>query len=146
MEKTTEIYAVFHGRIFLSPIVYKVESEKQAREIALDKHCSGYELYRKEDDVAVLYRKIVFGKVYTLNQIKRMNATLAISVAIRRLGHSKAVKTIFGEWQLYEEGVEYISLPQWVAEVSYTAPIGECKMKTATTIAVFLLFLDFLGL
>jgi hypothetical protein len=34
-------------------------------------------------------------------------------------------------------------VPQWVAEVSYTAPIVECKMKTATTIAVFLLFFRF---
>ena len=121
--KTTRTFAALHfPGLFDGTIeIYKVNSDEEAHKMALeDKNCVGYDLFTKEytnvDGKTIMgepevYKKVVFGKVCTLEEIMDMDEEQAMGVpAILMLfGQDKAVKTRDGKFVDWKEDVEYIS-------------------------------------
>jgi hypothetical protein len=87
--------------------IHEVANEEEAlKKVPTDESCYGYELLRS-------YKSVVFGKVYTLEDIKRMVANGEplenILSYMRRHNLDKIVKTRSGDWGDWKKGVEYIS-------------------------------------
>ena len=126
MKKTTKIFIRFYypGFLFAETCTYKVSSEKAALKKALaDKYWFRYELLRREDIVdgketyagrAEVYKTVVFAKeICTLEDIKRMKKDGAnvetVLANMEMNGYEKVVKIRCGRWEVWEEGVEYVS-------------------------------------
>lgn len=75
---------------------YKIASE--------DKECFGY--YLKQGRRCV--KKVIFGRVYTLEQIKQMSGVEKVLSGMESYKEKAAVKTRLGTWKYMEKGLEVI--------------------------------------
>lgn len=85
-----------------------VENEKQAHQLALKrKSCYAYSITQKPSPEEIdetqynepkICKKVIFGKVYTLEEIKLMERTEYLVKGMEELGMDKAIKTRTGEW------------------------------------------------
>ena len=101
--------------------IYKVNSDEEAHKMALeDKSCIGYNLFRREytkvdgkttKGEPEIYKRVVFGKVYTLEEIRDIDEDYATDLCIRMIVFNldKAIKTRNGGFIVWEKDVEYIS-------------------------------------
>ena len=125
MKKKTKIFITFYypGFFFSETATYEVANEEKAiKKANADKYWFRYELSRREDIVdgkktyegeEEVYKTVVFAKeICTLEDIERMDkegkdiGNLLINMKVNH--YKKVVKTRRGNWQPWEEGVEYI--------------------------------------
>lgn len=122
MGNTTKIFVRLHYILYLGQHytdVCQVKSEKEADQLALKKQaCYAYTVIRREDvdkngethkGEEKVCKRAVFGKVYTLEEIERMEDTEYLVKGMEKLDLDKAVKTRTGEWLVWQEDWEYIS-------------------------------------
>ena len=122
MEKTTKIFARFHYILCLGQHytdICQVKSEKEADQMALKRPaCYAYTITCREDvdnngethkGEEKVCKRVVFGKVYTLEEIKCMKDTEYLVKGMEKLDLDKAVKTRTDNWLVWDEAWEYIS-------------------------------------
>ena len=91
--------------------IHCVESEQEAHSLALHtKNCYGYYLtYYVLTDESKARKRVIFGDIYTLEQIKDMDKVWLLRLSMKLHRYDKAVKTKCGNWVEWSEDVEYIS-------------------------------------
>ena len=92
---------------------YEVNSEEEGYKMAFQNdRCYGYGIKEIEvdgDQKVKTTKTVVFGKVYTLRQIKHMKKTKMVE-DMKANREEKAVKTrVFGQWIPWSADAEYIS-------------------------------------
>ena len=120
MKKVKKFVTLYYpGIMFDEPCTSSVTSDEAAHEMALkDKHCFGYDLWQREDveedgktytGEPDTYKKVIFGKVYTLKEVEKMENVDILLTNMRCNGWNEVVKTRCGNWKPCEENVQYIS-------------------------------------
>ena len=109
----------YRGVMFDEPCTRSVASDEAAHEMALkDKNCFGYDLWQREDveedgttytGEPETYKSVIFGKVYTLEEVEKMENVDILLFNMRSNGDNNVVKTRCGNWKPYKENVQYIS-------------------------------------
>ena len=120
--KITKTFVVFRFAGLVTGDIYKVDSDEEAHQMALeDEDCIGYDLFRREytnvdgkiiQGESKTYKKVIFGKPYTLREIVAMNegyTSIYLSAIMVVFGQDKAVKTRDGKFVVWDKDVEYIS-------------------------------------
>ena len=108
----------FPGLMFAETATRRVQNDEEGHKIALEnKHCYGYELDRREDIVdngktyegeCETYKRVLFGKVYTLEDVERMGDVGNVLTNMKSNGYEKIVKTRCGWWRPLKEGTECV--------------------------------------
>lgn len=114
MEEKIKIFVTLYYRdwLFNTEQTYLVESEEGAHEMALrEKKCYGYYLnYYVYGGEPMARKRVIFGNVYTLEQIRSMDKVRLVLLSMWLNHYKKAAKTRCGNWVEWRENVEYISV------------------------------------
>lgn len=111
--------------------IYQVKNDEEGHKMALEEqNCFGYTLQRRVDTKVndkivwgepITYKNVVFGKVYTREEVKRMEGDDAqYNYSMMMIfGRSKIVKTRNGDFIPWKEGIEYFSesIDIWVHQL-----------------------------
>lgn len=131
MEKTTKVFLTLYSfvrsgdRWISQSSEHEVENEeegyKRALYAKLCNNCYGYSLKTRkyieidgeiyESKEIKNHKTVIFGKVYTLKEIKRMEDCYWLVKIMETNHYKKAVKitTRYGDWIRWDENVEYVS-------------------------------------